>query len=256
MGAGASVDVSNVSSGRSLPAGGTEHDVAHGAGAAAQVVQGSRTTGRLRALDLFCCAGGAAMGLHRADFDVTGIDIRPQPRYPFRFIQADALRPPVRLEDFDLIWASPPCQHASVGSRRWIAAGRSYPALIEPTREMLLASGVPFIIENVPGAAIRADLVLTGEMFGLKTHRRRHFELGGWWTPGPAMSRRLGPKTAPGWCTIAGHGGDGPNNLCAWSDAMGIDWMTKGELAEAIPPAYSEFIARAFLAQLPARLVA
>lgn len=200
-----------------------------------------------RALDLFCGAGGASMGLHRAGFDVTGIDHRPQTRYPFRFIQADALAPPVRLEDFDFIWASPPCQDASVGSRRWKAIGYEYPRLIEPTRAML--AGMPYVIENVPGAAIRADLILTGPMFGLKTQRRRHFEFSTFWALQIALPARAGPKTTAGFCTVAGHGGDGPNRLDVWSEAMGIDWMNKEELTEAIPPAYSHFIATEWLRQ-------
>jgi DNA (cytosine-5)-methyltransferase 1 len=114
------------------------------------------------------------MGLHRAGFDVTGVDIRPQPRYPFRFVRGDALAPPVRLGDFDLIWASPPCQ-AYVRSGTIAKDGR-HPDLIESVRSMLCAGGVPWIIENVPGAPLRADLVLCGTMFGLGVRRHRWFE--------------------------------------------------------------------------------
>src|SRR5574342_244387 len=92
---------------------------------------------KYRALDLFCGAGGASMGLHRAGFDVTGIDNHPQPRYPFRFIQGDALRPPVRLEDFDLVWASPPCQgYSRTRHLPWLK-DKKRPLLIPPTRELL-----------------------------------------------------------------------------------------------------------------------
>lgn len=205
---------------------------------------------RPKALDLFCCAGGASMGLHRAGFDVTGVDIKPQPRYPFRFIQADALHPPVDLSAFDFIWASPPCQHASWAAARW-KGERDYPALIEPTRAMLAASGVPYVIENVVGAAVRPDLVLTGEMFGLRVIKRRHFELGGWWCMQPerpfAGRIGFGPED---FVTTAGHGGDGPGSFRAWSEAIGIDWMTMQEMAEAIPPDYAEFIGRAALRHL------
>lgn len=206
----------------------------------------------MRALDLLSCAGGAAMGLHRAGFEVVGVDIVPRRRYPFAFVQADALRPPFDLRAFDFIWASPPCQHASIGTRRWIAAGREYPALIEPTRRMLDESGVPYVIENVPGAAVRPDLVLRGEMFGLKVCRQRHFELGGWWAMQPPLPFR-GSVINGDFVTCAGHGGDGSNRTGVWQEAMGIDWMSKDEMAEAIPPAYGEFIGRAAIAFLQRR---
>lgn len=198
----------------------------------------------LTALDLFCGAGGASMGLHRAGFDVTGIDCQAQPRYPFRFVQADALSPPLDLSRFDLIWASPPCQHASIGSKRWVAAGRSYPDLIDATRALL--AGQPFtIMENVPGARIRADVVMTGAMFGLPTYRRRHFELS-FPMMAPPPGRPFGPKTRPGSFTAAGNGGHGPNRPRLWAAGMGVEWMAdKREIAQAIPPAYSEFIGRA-----------
>lgn len=189
------------------------------------------------------------MGLHRAGFDVVGVDITPQPRYPFAFVRADALRPPFDLASFDFIWASPPCQDSSVGAKRWKAIGYTYPQLIPQTRAMLDASGVPYCIENVPGAPIRRDIVLTGPMFGLKTNRRRHFEVSGFFSLQPSLPRVLGPKSAPGFFTAAGNGGDGPNRPKLWAAGMGVEWMTdKREIAQAIPPAYSEFIGRAALA--------
>ena len=210
--------------------------------------------GKARALDLFCGAGGASMGLHRAGFDVTGIDLRPQPRYPFRFIQADATRSPVRLEDFDFVWASPPCQ-------RWTAMVQQksrqdhHPDLIGPVRAML--AGLPHCIENVPRAPLRPDLTLTGCMFGLRTYRKRVFELSF-----PCLAaepgRPFGPKSRPGSVTVTGHSGgssgrDGWTNGTKedWQEAMGIDWMLNREIVEAVPPAYSEFIARAFLVSRP-----
>lgn len=207
------------------------------------------------ALDLFCGAGGASMGLHRAGFDVVGIDCRPQPRYPFRFIQADALAPPVRLDLCALIWASPPCQRFSTMTARHRARD-AHPDLIDATRALLIAAGVPYVIENVPAAPLRAPLVLTGDMFGLNTYRRRHFECS---FLGLAPPRRapFGPKTRPGSVTVAGNSGGGSRRdgwrngaRAAWQQAMQIEWMTNKEMAQAIPPAYAEFIGRAALAQM------
>lgn len=208
----------------------------------------------LRALDLFCGAGGVSMGLHLAGFDVTGIDIKPQPHYPFRFVQADAMRLPVRLTDFDFIWASPPCQ-AYIRKGISIKDGR-HQKLIEPTRAALISSGKPWVIENVEGAPVRPDLILCGTMFGLAIRRHRWFE------GSPPLAPWV-PATCDHGKKIVGvyghpHGKRGaapkhakpmlPGSLKTWSEAMGINWMTTGELAEAIPPAYAEFIGRAVLA--------
>jgi hypothetical protein len=189
------------------------------------------------------------MGLHRAGFDVTGVDIRPQPNYPFRFVQGDALRPPFDLSEFDFIWASPPCQAYSWAAKRWKSVERA--DLIEPVRDLLTSQNVPFCIENVVGAPIRVDLVLMGQMFGLRVIKRRHFELHGFWAMQPVASKPgrigFGPND---FVTVAGHGGNGSARLANWQDATGIDWMTKKEMAEAIPPAYAEFIGRAALARV------
>ena len=202
----------------------------------------------MRAIDLFCGAGGAARGLQLAGFHVTGIDIRPQPRYAGdHFIQADALRPPVRLGDFDFVWSSPPCQAHSLGAV-WRGTAGVHPDLIAATRDMLAASAVPWIIENVPRAPLRRDLVLRGEMFGLKVCRERVFELSGFWCLQPPVPFRGSIKRGD-FVTVAGHGGDGSNSLRVWRQAIGIDWMSKEETAEAVPPAYSQFIARSWLAQ-------
>jgi DNA (cytosine-5)-methyltransferase 1 len=202
---------------------------------------------RYRALDLFCCAGGASMGLHRAGFDVVGVDIRPQPNYPFEFHQADALTFP--LDGFDFIWASPPCQAYSWAAKRWKEIERA--DLLDPIRQRLLTQPVPFVIENVVGAPLRADLVLMGQMFGLRVIKRRHFELHRFGAMQPARVKPgrigFGPDD---FVTVAGHGGDGSARLANWQDATGINWMNKKEMAEAIPPAYAEFIGRAAIAHL------
>jgi DNA (cytosine-5)-methyltransferase 1 len=219
----------------------------------------------LRALDLFCGAGGSARGLQNAGFWVLGIDHRAQPRYAGdAFIQADALRPPIRLEAFDLIWASPPCQAFSIANTRW---GYEYPDLIDGTRAMLLAAGVPFVIENVATAPIRADVVLVGSMFDLDIARRRHFEIQGFAAPFALIPQTTKTTMNGGLACVAGHGANrgrwkgswstmpaelrarlsARNCKAGWQEAMDIDWMRRDELAQAIPPAYSEFIARAFL---------
>ncbi len=196
------------------------------------------------------------MGLHRAGFDVVGVDIRHQPRYPFEFHQADALTFP--LDGFDFIWASPPCQaHTYANNRDKLG---KHVDLIPETREKLDGAEVPWCIENVPGAPIRADLVLDGTMFpDLRVIRRRHFELS---FPAPFLlgfpSRNL---VAEGWCSVTG--GDNSSHVRAArkrrglphqdsnakrGQAMGIDWhRNRHDLGEAIPPAYSEFIGRAAL---------
>ena len=129
---------------------------------------------RPRLLDLFCGAGGAAMGYHRAGFEVVGVDINPQPRYPFEFHQADALEYP--LAGFDAIHASPPCQRFSTMTKRW-ARSSSHSDLIEPTRSRLRESMLPYVIENVAGAPLVGPIRLCGSSFGLPVRRHRLFEM-------------------------------------------------------------------------------
>lgn len=196
----------------------------------------------MRALDLFCGAGGATKGLQNAGFHVTGIDISPRPRYcGDLFIQSDALKPPVRFTDFDLIWASPPCQ-AFTNAR--VIHGNAHDDLLTPTRAMLENSGRPWVIENVPGAPMRADYILCGSQFGeRRLKRHRLFE----------TSWRSFSLTPP--CdhddnnivSVFGHGGHIYHSVGDWQAVMGIDWMTRDELSQAIPPAYAEFIGRAAL---------
>jgi DNA (cytosine-5)-methyltransferase 1 len=206
-----------------------------------------------RALDLFCGAGGATKGLQRAGFHVTGIDIKRQPRYcGDLFIQADALRPPVRLEDFDLIWASPPCQAYSV--LRFCHGPIEYPDLVEQTRNLLLSTGKPYVIENVPGSPLRGELMLCGTMFDAvcedgELWRHRIFEMS-WRLPLlldlNCRHRRL-KKTV---VNVGGGGKHGQvRDMQSRRRVMGIDWMDRKTLSEAIPPAYAEYIGRAALAQ-------
>ena len=132
----------------------------------------------MKALDLFCKAGGASKGLADAGFDVTGVDIEPQKRYPYEFIQADVITLTLDfLQSFDFIWASPPCQRYSTMTKRW-GKQNDHPDLVEPTRRLLKESGVPFVIENVVGAPLIDPVTLCGSMFNLQTkfgsQLRRH----------------------------------------------------------------------------------
>lgn len=200
-----------------------------------------------RALDLFCCQGGVSAGLVAAGFDVTGVDIEPQPRYPFRFIQADALQ--VDLAGYDLIWASPPCQRFSVATPR--ERREQHPDLIAAVRSRLEQAGTPWVIENVPGAPIRKDLTLHGRMFGLPLHRVRHFE---------SNVLLLAPTTRPhvrDSSVEANRRRSVPTEFLSLYGnfpgverarrALGLPWMNQRGLAQCIPPQYAEFIARQIL---------
>lgn len=198
-------------------------------------------------LDVFAGAGGASMGYHRAGWTVVGVDKEPQPNYPFRFIRADALD---YLSDgvswlYDAIHAGPPCQRYSVMSACRPGLSDKYPDLIEPTRELLESTGLPWVMENVPGSPLRNPVTLCGTMFGYELYRHRLFESNvpiaeplhpvhvkpaskaGHWTPGTIMS-------------ISGH----VSPIKMAREIMDIDWTTRDELAEAIPPYYTHYIGR------------
>jgi len=220
---------------------------------------------RPQLLDLFCGAGGAAMGYHRAGFDVVGVDIEPQPSYPFEFVQTDAMTFP--LDGFDAIHASPPCQFYSNLKRR-----QTHWRSIPPTRERLRAGGLPYVIENISDAGWELDhpVRLCGSMFGLNVRRHRLFECSfpvmtqtcwhggqdeirayygkkGWlvWTPAAANVQKQGRKPL-----LRGSVELAPED-------MGIDWMHSwDELREAIPPAYTEHIGGYLLASIRASVAA
>jgi DNA (cytosine-5)-methyltransferase 1 len=205
---------------------------------------------RPRLLDLFCGAGGAAVGYHRAGFDVIGVDNQPMPRYPFEFHQADALEyAAYHGHEFDAVHASPPCQRKSAMTNCRPGLAAAYPNLIRPTRIILDHIGVPYVIENVAGSDVRPDLTLCGRMFGLKLYRHRLFEsnrpLGQ-----PQHPRHLVPGGSAGhWKPgeiISVSGNCAPIELA--HEAMGIDWMTRGELAESIPPAFAQFVGEQLVA--------
>jgi|SRR5262245_24544061 len=210
----------------------------------------------MKLLDLFCGAGGAAMGYHRAGFEVVGVDCRPQPRYPFPFVRGDALEYALAHgREYDVIHASPPCQRYSTitPSRR----GREgmHPDLIDPVRDLLLFIGLPWIVENVPGAPLGFSVELCGAMFGLKVYRHRLFEMSHLLLrpDHPRHRERIsrhgpgrGKVNANGWATVTGAIGD----VAAARLAMGIDWMVQDELTQAVPPAYTEWIGRQLIRAL------
>lgn len=266
---------------------------------------------RPKLLDLFCCEGGASEGYRRAGFDVYGIDIFKhtnskgqrvgfsRDRYPFSahqgwvepllgvlvsggsvtFASKDGSRTTLRLTDLSAIHASPPCQHASAGTRALRSRGESdHPALIEPTRELLEQTGLPWVIENVSGAALRDPIMLCGSQFGLtandedgfplRLERHRLFESNIELTsPGPCNHDETvwaggvyggarGRK--PGWTAAEHrhsarydrHGGYVPSSIKVQQELLGIDWMTKGGMAQSLPPAYTQHIGMALMAEL------
>ena len=209
---------------------------------------------RARLLDLFCGAGGAAMGYHRAGFEVVGVDIAPQPRYPFEFHQADAMTYP--LIGFDAIHASPPCQDHSALSVLHEAHGTGW--MLAATIERLKASGLPWVVENVEGRSVTMDgwwFTLCGSSFDLGVRRHRRFG---------SDVLMLAPScrhySHPFPIGVTGHGAQGheyrrETPVATQADrrqAMGIDWMNRDELAQSIPPAYTEWIGTQLLAALEA----
>ena len=222
-----------------------------------------------RLLDLFCGAGGCSMGYSRAGFEVVGIDIKPQPSYPFEFVQGDALwmleclirkggiftnaENTYRLNDFDAITASPPCQRYSSATRCNKTAA-DHPDLVPATRKLLEASGKPWVMENVPNAPMIEPLMLCGTMFNLRVIRHRLFESSFFlWSPGNRCAHpprgTVGKAGVQGkkvgdWISVAGS-----TIAKVAGPAMGIDWAKRREeLAQMIPPAYTEFIGRQLLA--------
>ena len=204
----------------------------------------------MKLLDLFCGAGGAGRGYMDAGFDVTGVDIEPQPDYPGRFIQADAIAYlAAHGHEYDAIHASPPCQ-ASSALTKGTNKGKVYLNLIPATRALLALHNVPTVIENVQGSDLRRDLTLCGEMFGLGVIRHRYFEVSGF-TPLTLTHKKHRGRVA-GWrhgewfdgpyFAVYGEGG-GKGTVSQWQDAMDMHWTSnRKSIAEAIPKAYTRFI--------------
>jgi DNA (cytosine-5)-methyltransferase 1 len=216
------------------------------------------TPGRPLLLDLCCCAGGASMGYHRAGYNVLGVDINEQRNYPFEFVRGDALEflgalvdRGMRLPDgrrVHAINASPPCQKFSAMSNCRPGLADDYPDLITPTRPLLQASGVPWVMENVPGAPLRDPLMLCGAMFGLELYRHRLFE-SNVRIPAPLHPTHTKPASkAAHWVpgtvmSVCGH----VHPIAMAREVMEIDWTTREELSEAIPPAFTAYIGRHLL---------
>ena len=204
----------------------------------------------MRILDLCCKQGGAGRGYADAGFEVVGVDIEPQPRYPYPFHQRDAidfLR--WHHRHFDAIHISPPCQRYTNAQR---INKNDHVDLIPPTRELLDEIGLPYVIENVVGAPLRDPVMLCGGMFGLGTYRHRLFETN-WPLTAPdhpehtASTQKMGRRPGPGQMMHVVGNFSGVEQA---RKAMGIDWMTRDGLREAIPPAYAEHIGRQLAAHI------
>lgn len=222
-----------------------------------ETIQPPRADRPLRMLVLFCSAGGSSVGYHRAGFEeIVGVDIAPQPRYPFPFIQADALTLDERfIRSFDAVHASPPCQFAT--PLRHAPNGKVHPNLIPATRARLRASGLPYVIENVEAALPHMidPVMLCGSMFGLgagghQLRRHRLFETNVAMSPPPCAHTEpvIGMYGGHVRCRSSKHGGRitrdfiGQDKPALAREAMGIDWMTMNEMSQAIPPAYTRWI--------------
>jgi len=222
----------------------------------------------MRILDLFCGGGGAGMGYHRAGFEVVGVDIKPQPRYPFAFVQMDAIATIETLLagnfitdnhggawylcSFDAIHASPPCQAYSLAGQQWRAVGKEYADLVAKTREALKQTWKPYVIENVPGAPLFNPLVLNGALFGMNIRRTRLFETS-FNLPfillpkeGPSRFRIGRPPQESDPIVPVGHF----SNVQRAREVMGLHWMTGKEITQAIPPAYTEYIGKYLIVEV------
>jgi DNA (cytosine-5)-methyltransferase 1 len=203
----------------------------------------------MKLLDLYCKAGGASKGYQLAGFEVVGVDIKKQKRYPFKFIQADCLelmKDMEFLKSFDVIAASPPCQTHSITQHLRNAQGKSTDKidLIPQTREALIESGRPYVIENVPGSPLVNPIQMCGSSFGLKVRRHRLFE-SNLQLKGSVCNHKKQGKPVGIYGSMRDeipNGGHTAKSIEQAREAMGIDWMIWGELVEAIPPIYTKEI--------------
>lgn len=207
----------------------------------------------MRLLDLYCGEGGAAMGYFQAGFtEIVGVDTKKQKRYPFTFVQSDALD---YLEkhgmEFDLIHTSPPCQRYSRFTPN--AMKGNHPDLIAATREMLMRVGLPFVIENVPGARhlLHSPIYICGSMVGLPIWRHRYFEI---YPPVPLTTPECDHNFKP--VLITDHGGPNANGpgrprkrtpVAVKREAAQVDWVSSEGISDILPPAYTRFIGQYLL---------
>lgn len=196
-----------------------------------------------RLLDLFCKAGGAAAGYAAAGFEVVGVDIEPQPRYPFRFIRADALT--VDLSGFDAYHASPPCQRFTEVNNQY-RSRMDHPDLIEPIRRRLVDTGKPWIIENVPRAPLISAVVLCGLSFGKKWFKHRCFESNVFLMTPPHITH-TGKNRHTGYYNMVGKKG---HSRAGFKHVFGCSWMTETETRNAVPPVYTEFLGQQLYAYI------
>lgn len=215
---------------------------------------------KIKLLDLCCKAGGAARGYELAaielgyKIEITGIDIEPQPNYPYKFIQADAVDYILKnSHKYTHFHASPPCQPYSVSTARFRQAGKVYRDILEEITEQMYKTNKPGIIENVMPSPVRPDIILRGDSFGLKILKSRKFECVNWFSMKPILKKKIGSVKAGDFALCIGNGQlkvtngikfkiPGNSILEVWSYAMGINWMTIHEMAEAIPPAYTHYL--------------
>lgn len=215
-------------------------------------------------LDGCCKAGGAAYGYMQAandlgvELEITGIDIEPQPNYPYNFIQCDLVEfLQTQAGDYHVIHTSPPCQKYSTITITQRNNGKIYRDILTETRQELIKLGVPSVIENVMPAPIKSDCILRGDMFGLRVLKQRKFECINWFMMAPILPKKIGSVTEGDFAQVVGVGqkrnnqmkqlkgvSEGKSVSEIWSEAMGINWMTRKEMAEAIPPAYTRYIGK------------
>jgi DNA (cytosine-5)-methyltransferase 1 len=225
---------------------------------------------RPKLLDLFCCQGGASVGYHRAGFDVYGVDIEPQPRYPYLFHRGNAVELLVHLieggglrfgneflhlSDFTAAHGSPPCQ---AFTRCQKIMGNEHPDLVEPTRFLFQQSGLAWVIENVEGAPLKDPAMLCGGMFGLETYRHRLFEAN-FSLATPSHPEHVARTTKMGRAPVAGefmHVVGNFSGVDRAREVMDMPWATRDGLREAIPPAYTEHIGRQLIAHLESEAAA
>jgi DNA (cytosine-5)-methyltransferase 1 len=227
---------------------------------------GKGTDGKPLLFDFMCCGGGAAKGYADAGFEVIGFDIEDQPKFPYTFYKWDVLKldPDWIAEKADGIHASPPCKTHTTMKR---FSSKHHIDLVPQTRELLIATGLPYIIENVPGAPLRDPITLCGSSFGLYVRRHRLFE-SNFKLESLECRHAWQTATSPGFWPLAYHSGEpiatwspvigifgggqglGEGETELWRKHMKIDWLSKKQMSQAIPPPYTEFLGRQLMEQM------